>query len=87
MRCKEPVTLADDGRVHVSTNSIHYPMGVVIVHHVEESKSAPWHPLNQSLPKVVEGHRNLHDLVLRMAVTCTEQHHLMMTGQHNMLDI
>lgn len=84
-RSNEPVTLADDGRVHVTTNCIHYPLCVVIVHNMEESKSAPWHSLNQSLPEVVEGERYLHVLVLGVGIFCPEQHRLI--GQYNMSDV
>ena len=76
IRSNEPVTLADDSRVHVTTNSIHHPMCVVIVHNMEEPKSTPWHSLNQSLPEVVEGQRYLHVLVLDVFIIRPEQHRL-----------
>lgn len=43
---------------------------------MDESPSAPWHPLHQSPAKMVEGNCNLHYLVARVAIACTKQHHL-----------
>ena len=37
--CNKSVALAIDGRVSTSSNRIHFPMGVVIVHHMEISMS------------------------------------------------
>ena len=39
--CKISVALAVDGGACTSTNCIHFPVGVVIVHHMEVSVSAP----------------------------------------------
>jgi hypothetical protein len=43
--CDEAITLADNGRVFATTNSIHAPVSVVIVNNVEETPSASWHSL------------------------------------------
>ena len=37
--CKKSVALAIDGGSSTATNCIHFPMGVVIVHHMEVSVS------------------------------------------------
>lgn len=51
-------------------------MSVVIVDHMDESESAPWHPLYQSFTEVCESNSDLHFLIPRVAVTCPKQHHL-----------
>jgi len=56
-------------------------MSVVVVNDVDVSISAPWHSLYQSLAKMVKSNCNLHLLVLRVAITCTEKHHLVMIGE------
>lgn len=61
--CDEAITLADNGRVFATTNSIHAPVSVVIVNNVEETPSASWHSLYQSLTKMVERNRDLHKLI------------------------
>ena len=62
-RSNEPVALTDDSWMLATSNGVHKPVGVVIIHHVEESPSAPWHSLHQSLPEMVECNRHLHHLV------------------------
>ena len=52
--------LIDNGWMAATTNGIHEPVSVVIVNHMDESPSAPWHPLHQSSTEVVEGNCNLH---------------------------
>lgn len=61
MRSCVSVALADDDRMSTTTDSVHVPMGVVVVQDMEEAPSAPGHPLNQSPSKVVERNRDLHD--------------------------
>jgi hypothetical protein len=36
----------------------------------------PWHPLRETLAKMVECNRYLHNSVLTVVVTMTQQHHL-----------
>ena len=43
--------------------------------------SASRHPLNQSLPEVVECQGHLHDLISAVAVAGTEQHRLVVVGE------
>ena len=112
--CKISVALAVDGGACTSTNSIHFPVSVVIVHHMEISMSAPayfikffyvrynsswikthrtksnqrqfeqrgsimylpWHPLDQTLTKMVIGNCHLHLLVSFIRITVAQQHHL-----------
>ncbi|KAG2384001.1 uncharacterized protein HKW66_Vig0152360 [Vigna angularis] len=75
----ETVSLAKNSRPCASTNGVHHPVSVIVVKNVEESPSAPWHPLDQSLPEMVECHCYLHDLVLRVRVSRTEQHHIVVS--------
>ena len=75
-RSDEAVALADDGGVLAAADGVHEPVGVVIIHNVEETPPAPRHPLHQPLSEVVERHRHLHHLVRRVAVARPEQHHL-----------
>ena len=39
VRCKKPISLTVDGGCRTPTNGIHFPMGVVIVHHMKISMS------------------------------------------------
>ena len=76
MRSCVSVALADDGRMCTTANGIHVPVGVVVVHNMEEAPSAPRHPLNQSPSEVVECNRDLHYFIRGVTITCAEQHHL-----------
>jgi len=51
-------------------------MSVVVVHHMEETESAPRHPLNQPLSEMVECHSDLHFLVLHIIIGCAKQEDL-----------
>ena len=75
-RSNETVALTYNGRIHVSTNCIHFPMSIVIVHHMDQTKSGPWHSLNQSLAKMVKSYRYLHFLVNNILFSGPKQHHL-----------
>lgn len=68
-RSNEPVALANYGRVLAATNGIHKPMSVVVVDDMEKSPPAPWHPLNQPLPEMVESQSYLHHFILRVTIT------------------
>jgi len=54
---------------------------VVVVDDVEESPSAPGHPLHEPPAEVVEGDGDLHHLVLRVRVAGAEQHHVVVVGE------
>lgn len=41
VRSEKPIALAVDGGRRTPTNGVHFPMRVVIVHHVEISMPAP----------------------------------------------
>lgn len=43
--CNKLISLANNGRMHASSNGIQLPVGVVIVNHMEETPSASWHSL------------------------------------------
>lgn len=75
-RCDEAVALADDGGLAATADGVHEPVSVVVVQNVDETPSAPWHPLFQPLSKVVKRHCYLHDLVYNVGVVCSKQHHL-----------
>ena len=75
-RSDESITLTDNSRTAATTNGIHEPVSVIIVNHMDESPSAPWHPLHQSPAEMVESNCNLHYLVAWEAIACTKQHHL-----------
>lgn len=47
-------------------------MRVVIVNNMKEAPSAPWHPLNQSFPEMIESQSHLHDFIPRVAITRTK---------------
>lgn len=49
IRCKKTVALAVDGGGSAPSNGIHFPMGVVIVHHMEVSMSTPAFSKHRSL--------------------------------------
>lgn len=58
------ITLTIDSRASATADSIHLPLGEIIVHHMEIPVSTPWHSLHQSLPKVIERNRYLHNTTL-----------------------
>lgn len=72
----EPVSLADDGGVSAASDGVQLPVGVVVVHHVDEPPPAPGHALDQPDPESVEGHRHLHDRVNRALLVRPQQHHV-----------
>lgn len=76
VRRNVPVAFAYDGGILTPADGIHYPMGIVVVHDVEETQPAPWHSLYKTFPVVIESNCDLHFLIWLVLVTCTEQHHL-----------
>lgn len=70
------VALANNGRMCTTTHSVHLPLGVVVVDNMEKPPSAPWQPLNQSPPEMVERHCHLHDCITRVRITCAKQQRL-----------
>lgn len=83
MICDEAVTLADNGGVAASSNSVHFPVCVVVVNNMDVTKSGSRHSLYQSLSEMVERYRHLHFRVQCEAVGCAEKHHL----QHTLLKV
>lgn len=77
-RCEESITLAVDCRVSTSTDGVHFPMGVVVVHHMEVAVSASGHALHKPFPKMVEGNCYLHLNVLCIIVVVAQEHDLIM---------
>jgi len=77
---KEPVPLAVDGRICTPTNCIHFPVGVVVVHHMEIPVSTPWHSLDKAFTKMIECYSDLHVLVLGVRITVSQKHNLVMMG-------
>ena len=72
----EPIPLAYNRWMLAPTNCIHQPMSIVIINHMEEPPSAPWHSLHQPFTKMVKCHGHLHDGVPLIWITCTKQHHV-----------
>lgn len=60
---EEAIALAENCGALATTDGVHFPASVIVVHDVGESPAYTWHPLNQSFPEVVEGYGYLHDLV------------------------
>lgn len=73
--------MAVDGGLCASTNCIHLPVSVVIVHHMEIPMSTPWHPLNETSSKMVVSNGYLHLLVSYIRVTVSQQHDLIVMGE------
>lgn len=61
-------------------------MGVVIVDDMEETPTAPWHPLDQSNSEQVERNCDLHDCIFRICVMCTQKHHIIMVVEFAVRD-
>ena len=53
--CKKPIALAVDGWISTPSNGIHFPMGVVIVYHMEVSMST-----SASVKQILQYNQN-HD--------------------------
>ena len=70
------VALADDGGICATAHSVHFPVGVIVVYDMEKPPSAPRHPLNQLLTKMVERKCDLQYCISRVSVTCAKQHGL-----------
>lgn len=75
-RSSVAVALAIDGRVTATTDGIHFPLREIVVNNVDIAPPAPWHPLHQLLPEVIERNRYLHPRVRQVVVAVPKQHHL-----------
>ena len=71
---KKSIPLAVDGRGCAPADGVHFPVGVVIIHHVKVAVSAPWHPLHQPFAEMVESNGDLHVFVLRVIVAVSQEH-------------
>lgn len=78
--CQKPIALAVDGWRGTATNGIHFPMSIVIIHHMKIPMSTSWHPLNKPFSKMVEGNGDLHVLVLCVGITVAQEHDLVMVS-------
>lgn len=78
IRGKESVALTVDSWVSTPSNSIHFPMGVVIVHHMEVPVPTPGHSLNKAFTEVVESNGDLHVLVLDVGIAGAQKHDFIM---------
>lgn len=57
--CSEAVILTINSRASTSSNCVHSPLKVVVVHHMNVSPPYPWHPLHEPLSKLVQSYRHL----------------------------
>lgn len=78
--CNKSIALAVDGRVSTPSNGVHFPMGVVIVDHMEIPVSASWHSLDKPFSKVIKGYGDLHVLVLSVGIAVPQEHDFIMVG-------
>jgi len=77
-RCEETIALAVDCGVRTSTDGVHFPVGVIVVHHMKVAVSASGHALHEPFPEMVEGNCYLHLNVLCIIVVVAQEHDLIM---------
>lgn len=75
------VTLAVDGGVSAAADSVHLPLGEIVVDHVDVAESATWHALDQTLAEVVERNGDLHASVGGVLIVVSQEHDLVVVGE------
>lgn len=75
------IPLTINGGVSATADSIHLPLGEIVVHHVYVAASTPRHTLHQLLTEVVEGYGHLHPGIRQVLVVVPQQHHLVVVRE------
>lgn len=57
--CGEAIILTIHGRASTSSDCVHSPLKVVVVHHMNVSPPDPRHPLHEPLSELVQSYRHL----------------------------